>query len=121
MAIAKKYRRKLVVGKRLFVWWVREIQPEDWIGPVLTVASDDKRFLIRYYLGQKEEHRFLVVLGREFPGLADAGGCWIRVLCPRWETGPQIRPSDVRRLIDWCLFSERRLTRVDWRGQLLPT
>jgi len=47
MAIAKKYRRKLVVGKRLFVWWVREIQPEDWIGPVLTVASDDKRFLVR--------------------------------------------------------------------------
>jgi hypothetical protein len=32
----------------------------------------------------------------------------------------RIRPSDVRRLIDWCLFTKRPLTRVDWRGQLLP-
>jgi hypothetical protein len=119
MGIRKKYRRKLIVGERLFLWWVREIQPEDWLGPVLTVASDDKRFLVRYYLGQPESHRFLVVIGSEFPGLPDAGGCWIRVLCPKWESGPSIRPSDVRCLIDWCSTTERPLVRVDWRGQLL--
>jgi hypothetical protein len=120
MGIAKKYRRRLVIGERLFLWWVREIQPEDWIGPVLTIASDDKRFLVRYYLGQNEEQRFLVVLGPEFPGLPDAGGCWIRVRCPQWEAGSSIKPSDVRRLIDWCLFGARQLERVDWRGHLLP-
>ena len=64
MAIAKKYRRKLVVGKRLFVWWVREIQPEDWIGPVLTLASDDKRFLVRS------------APRPQWPGIANAEDTW---------------------------------------------
>ena len=116
MGIAKKYRRKLVIGERLFLWWVREIQPEDWLGPVLTVASDDKRFLVRYYLGQKEEQRFLVVLGPEFPGLPDAGGCWIRVLCPQWESGSSVQPSDASPLdrlvlVHSAAFSASRLAR----------
>lgn len=119
MGILKKNRRRIVVGERLFLWWVGEIQPEDWIGSALTVASDDKRFLVRYYLGQKIDRRFLVVLGVEFPGLPDAGGSWIRVLCPQWESGPGVRPGNVRRLIDWCLFHDRPLIEVDWRGTLI--
>jgi hypothetical protein len=120
MAIRKRYRRKLVVGGRLFLWWVRETELEEWFGNALTIVSEDKRFLVRYYLGQTGENRFLVVLGLEFPGLPDAGGRWIRLLCPQWESGPSIKPSDVRRLIEWCLFTDRPLIRLDWRGLLLP-
>jgi hypothetical protein len=64
MAVCKKGRRKLVVDDRLFVWWVCESEPDCWVGEVLTVASEDRRFFVRYYLDQQPERRFLVVQGR---------------------------------------------------------
>jgi hypothetical protein len=119
MAIRKKGRRKLVIGGRLFVWWVCECEPDCWLGAVLTVASEDGRFFVRFYLGQEPDRRYLVVQGKELAGLPDAGGCWIRVQCPEWQSGPGVRPSDVWRLIDWCLSAGEPRVRMDYRGHLL--
>lgn len=116
MAVRKKGRRKLTVGDRRFVWWVGESEPDCWIGEALTVASEDGQFFVRYYLGQRSVRRFLVIQGREFAGLPDAGGCWIRVQCPEWDAGGIVRPSDVRRLIDWSLSADSPRVRVSYRG-----
>jgi hypothetical protein len=119
VAVRKKGRRKLVVDGRLFVWWVCESEPDCWIGEVLTVASEDGRFFVRFYLGQHPDRRFLVVQARELAGLSDAGGCWTRVRCPEWQSGPGIRPADVRRLIDWCFSPDQPRIRTDYRGEPL--
>ena len=118
MAVSRKSRRNLLVDGRPFRWWVCESEPDCWVGKALTVVSDDRRFFVRFYLGQQPERRFLVVQGREFAGLPDAGGCWIRVQCPDWQSGPGIRPSDVRRLVDWSLSPHETRVRVDYRGEV---
>jgi len=50
MGIAKKGRRKLTVAGRLFIWYVAE--DDDSADLVLTVASEDKSFIVKYHLGQ---------------------------------------------------------------------
>ncbi|MFP2960837.1 hypothetical protein ACLEPN_24235 [Myxococcus sp. 1LA] len=114
MAVLTKGRRKLHREDRLFVWWVAPSNdgPED----LLHVISDDKRFHVTYALGQPSKEAFLAVLGREFPGLPDAGGCWIRVRTPDWDS-TAVGPGFVRRLIDWALTPDKPLLRVNWRGE----
>jgi hypothetical protein len=119
MSVRKKGRRRLVVADRVFIWWVCESEPDCWVGEVLTVASEDGHFFVRFYLGQEPERRFLVVQGSEFAGLPDAGRYWIRVECPEWQSGPGIQPSDVRKLIDWSFSPDQPRFRVDYRGQPL--
>jgi hypothetical protein len=123
MAVSKKGRRKFAVGDRLYVWWVCDMDPEYNYGSplALTVVSDDSRFGVRFYLGQPPERRSLIILGREFEGLPDAGGRWIRVRCPEWQTGPSVKPSDVRRLVEWCASADRELVRVNYLGLPLET
>ena len=119
MAVKTKGRRKIVVADRPFVWYVGD--DRDSNDHILHVVSHDKAFSVNYHLEQPEQIRHLAVVGREFPGLADAGRCWKRVLCPRFEEGGAVTPSGVRRLIEWCLTAERELVEVDYRGQPLPT
>ena len=115
MAVKTKGRRKITVGNRQFVWYMGD--DDDSCDHVLHVVSHDKAFNVNYHLEQPAETRHLAVLGREFPGLPDAGGNWMRVRCPRWEEGGALTPGGVRRLIDWCLSTERKLVEVDYRGQ----
>lgn len=119
MGIAKKARRKLNLAGRMFIWY---IAPDyDSADLVLHVASDDKRFIVKYHLGQSDDRRFLIVIGREFDGLPDAGGPWIRVRCPAWEVAGAIGPRAVRRLIEWSQEPDKTIVRVDWKGNVLPT
>lgn len=114
MAVLTKGRRKLHREERLFVWWVAP--SNDGPGDLLHVISDDKRFHVLYALGQPPEGGFVVILGREFPGLPDAGGCWIRVRTPHWDS-TAVGPGFVRHLIDWALTPDKPLLRVDWVGR----
>lgn len=118
MAVSGKRRRKLVVGGRAYLWWVRDADPE-YNGPsttALMVVSADGRFGVRFFIGQPPDRRFLIVLGPELEGLPDAGGPWVRVRCPEWSSGPDVTPSAVRRLIEWCMSPERELVRVNYLG-----
>ncbi len=113
MGVRTKWRRRIRVGDRLFIWYVCE----DYDSPdmVLQVVSEDKKFIVRYHLGQADDP-FLIVIGAEFTGVPDAGGIWRRFLCPRWESNSKVTPASVRSLIEWCLSSDKPLREVDWRG-----
>jgi hypothetical protein len=118
MAIARKYRRPINVRGRQFLWWVYE-DLEECGALTLAIASEDKDFLVRYPISQPAENRYLTVLGREFPGLPNKRPSWERVRCPAFVSGEVVKPSDVRRTIEWCLHAERVLIRVDWMGREL--
>jgi len=118
MGIATKHRRKINVKGRIFVWYVCE-DIENFSLATLHVISEDKRFNVAYSLFQYDTQRHMVVLGKEFPGLAEAGHCWNRVVCPQWEVGRTITPASVRRLIEWSFDSSRHLILVDWTGKPL--
>jgi hypothetical protein len=117
MGIAKKRRKKIIVEGRTYLWWVQD--DRDSNDMVLHVASQDKAFLVQYHLNQPEHTRHLIILGRTFAGVPDAGGPWVRVLCPCWETAGAIRPSAVQQLIDWASDASQTRTRVDWQGQVV--
>lgn len=117
MAIARKLRRPIDVGGREFLWWVYEDLEEFAGSLVLAVASADKRFLVRYVLHQPDDSRVLTIQGREFPGLPAKRTGWVSVLCPAFTSGDAVKPSDVRRLIEWSLHSDRPLTEVHWTGE----
>ncbi len=86
----------------------------------LTVASPDKRFLIRYTLEQEPTKRLLVIMGQEFPGVA-RDGCNLRIRCPAWENDAgAITPGAVTRLLDWCFSVNRETLVVDWKGDAPP-
>jgi hypothetical protein len=113
MGVRKKGRRRIDVEGRPFLWYVCD--DPDSADTVLHIISEDKGFIVQYHLGQTGEP-FLIVLGPDFPGVPDAGGCWLRFRCPRWETDSGVTPGGVRRLIDWCLSAHKELVEVDWRG-----
>ena len=119
MSISTKNRRKLIFGEREFVWYVKE--DSDSADMVLHVASQDKKLIVLYHLRQPSDTRFLTILGEEFSGLPDAGGVWIRVLCPEFETNSIVTPKNIRDLIEWCLSEKSELVRVDWLGRPLKT
>lgn len=115
MPIATKNRRKISVTGREFIWYVSDAY--DSADKVLRVASEDKKFVVNYHLGQPDDTRFLIILGKEFNGLPEKRKGWIRVLCPQWEEDSIIKPSSVRRLIEWCFEKKADLVEVDWLGK----
>jgi hypothetical protein len=117
MAIRKKKRRTLTLNKRRFIWWLSD--DPDSPDVVLRVYSEDKRFIVSYHLDQPDTQRFVIVLGKEFPGLVQAGSRWIRLRCPKWETDSTMTPAAVRQLIKWCLFQDRPLIRLNWKGEVI--
>ncbi len=118
MAISRKYRRPIKVRAREFLWWVYE-DLEEAGAMTLGVASTDKRFLIRYAIHQRDDTRYLTVLGEEFPGLPQERESWTRLRCPAFSTGDAVTPSAVRQAIEWCLHEQRDLVHVDWMGREL--
>jgi hypothetical protein len=118
MAVSGKGRRKIVVGGRAYIWWVRDNDPEFNAASTsaLMVVSSEGRFGVRFFLGQPPERRFLIVLGPEFERIPDAGGPWIRVRCPDWQVGADVTPAIVRRLIEWCMSPDHEIVRVNYFG-----
>jgi hypothetical protein len=118
MAISKKHRRRLAVSGRSFLWWVYQ-DMEACGAMVLKVASEDKRMLVEYELDQVEDSRYLRVLGPEFPGLRYSDPALSRIRCPRFHANAAVTPGDVRRMVEWCLDSEKAVKLVNWRGKTL--
>ena len=114
MTIATKGKRNISVGNRDFFWYVSDDYDSAFM--VLRVASPDKRFVVNYHIGQPDAACHLIVLGKEFDGLAETKRGWRRVLCPRWEEDRAIKPAAVRRLIAWCVNENIELVEVDWTG-----
>lgn len=119
LAVAKKHKRKIVIDGQLYFWSVREDFEHIDVGTdkTLTIVSDDKKFLVKYPLDQKGWQNFIVVLGGQFGGGGEFGGCWKRVICPKWETTEAITPKTVRDVIVWSL-SHKANVFVDYMGSL---
>jgi hypothetical protein len=113
MTISAKGRRRLEVDGNAYLWWVQE--ELDCFGHALTVASDDKHFLVRYTLIQSDEHRHVVVLGRRFRN-ETRGGAWRRYRCFAVGTHETVTPKDVAAFVRWCTTGTDALIEVDWNG-----
>lgn len=115
MGIAKKGKRKLHHHGVEYFWWVGD-DFEGYTGHQLevTVATDDKNFLVKYYIDQQENY-FVTVLGSNFPA-AKTGGTWKRFSSPKFGATNIFTPKNITDLIDWCLDSTKILVEVDYRG-----
>jgi hypothetical protein len=104
MAVSAKNRRKVEVDGRRYLWWVAEDEDSPFCPMLLavTVASQDRRLLVRYHLGQPDELRHVTVLGPSFKGLSGCGGPWRRFRSPPFGLPNEVRPGDVAALIRWC-------------------
>jgi hypothetical protein len=118
MALAKKYRRRIEVDGRSYLWWVYE-DLEACGATVLRVASEDGAFHVEQGLDQAEDLRHMHVLGSEFPGLQYSDGSLSRLRCPRFHAAAAVKPADVRKLIAWCLDPSKAVVLVDWQGEAL--
>jgi hypothetical protein len=119
MGISTKSRRKLIVDRRSYVWYVKE--DEDSPDYVLHVLSDDKQFIIQFHLGQHDETCHLTVIGSDFKRVIGTGSSWRRFRCPEWRSeNGAITPKNVRNLIEWCQSSSGLITEVDFNGKALP-
>lgn len=118
MGVAKKGKRKLTVDGRRYLWYIA--QDLDAAGMVaLNVLSNDKRFIVRYYLAEPVATRHVVVIGAEFAGHTRTGPGWKRYRCPQFGTSSAVIPADVRSLIMWCHAETSDRHEVDWRGQVV--
>ncbi|MFI9502845.1 hypothetical protein [Nocardia sp. NPDC052566] len=121
MGISTKRRRRITVDDREYLWWVQE-DPENYYAPYqpgVRVATEDRRLLVRYHLGQSGEHRHVTVLGPEFRGLPGLGGPWRRYRCPAFGSADSFRPADAAALIRWCAEAGAPPLEVDFRGNLI--
>lgn len=123
MGVAKKYRRKIDIQGRCFLWYVQE--DLDWLAHngclvALSIISEDKHLIISYGIGQTETYRHLVSLGKEFAKLAPSSSLGSRrVRCPQWEQDGAISPAIVRQIVEWCGIYDAEAIEVNWRGEIL--
>jgi len=121
MGIALKNKRKINFLEKKFFWWVK---PEfDGNGGMLeiSIATDDKRFLVKYFAVQKQQgKRYLIVIGSEFPGLKKKTGNCERFACPdfipMWNN-QGIGPKNIKSILEWCYDLNKVLIPVDHKGK----
>jgi hypothetical protein len=118
MAVATKRRRKIRLKEREFVWYISP--DEDSSNDVLHISSQDKRFIIKFHLGQPTNLAFLIVLGREFAGAEGTGGVWRRFRCQKWDEQNSITPATIKRIVEWGLSDESIRLEVDYHGEPIP-
>lgn len=118
MAITAKHRRKIVIAGRIYAWYVWH--DDDSSDQVLSILSEDKRFIVKFHLGQPNDRAFLIVLGPEFEGVENTGRTWRRFRCPQWDDKTAITPATVRRIVEWSLSPKSSLTEVDCYGVPVP-
>lgn len=122
VGVSKKNRRKFTYKNRIFYWSVREALDEDRLE--LSIISEDKHFIVHYFLGQRDknhlfvpENPFITVIGKEFKGFPNMGHTYKRFIVPNWED-ITVTPKLVEEILDWC-FKEEPVQEVDFRGTLL--
>lgn len=118
MGVASRGKRRIVVAGRIYWWYVGEdLEAAGMVA--LNVLSDDKQFIVQYYVAEPDSTRHVVVIGREFAGSVRSSSRWQRYRCPRFGSPTSIAPSDVRAFIEWCQNEGSDSVQVDWRGHEL--
>jgi len=123
MGIATKNKRKIIFRDQKFYWWVKaELDGHEGMLEV-NIASENKKFLIRYYAIQEQEtNRYITVIGSAFPGLERKDGNWKRFICPDFVPTFEnhgVGPKNIESILTWCFDPEKILTRVNYKGEIL--
>ena len=120
MAISKKGKRKIVTSGVTYYWYVEpDFDPYTGHSLLVTIISEDKQFLIKYYIAQCKDNFFLTVLGSKFSEGTNTGGVYKRFMCPKFGEEGIFTPKDVVKLIEWCLNPNAEKIEVDYLGKKL--
>lgn len=119
MGISKKGKRKLKHLGEQFYWWVSD-DFEGFTGHsiVVTVVSEDKKFLVKYSIDQRDNY-FVTVLGSRFESGLQTGGVFKRFRSPKLGETNTFTPKDVVALIDWSLDKSAEKIEVDYKSQII--
>ena len=107
MAISKKDKRTIKFNNATYLWWV--LEEFDGAGGMLSVniASEDKKFLVKYFAFQTDaDNSHLHVIGEYFPGIVRNGG-HIKLRCPNFANGRDVTPKTVRGILEWSFDKQR--------------
>lgn len=103
MGIATKGKRKIVVNNENYFWWVNDdYDPDTGHSFLTTIASEDKRFLVKYYVDQRHNAPSITVYGPRFPRQVETNGDQ-KISCPKFNESFSITPQNIRSIINWCL------------------
>ena len=116
MPATTKHRRKLTLGSRDFYWWV--VLHDDLCKPEVCIVSADKKLVVRYVLDAS--HSFVRVFGVSLYGEPETATTERFYACPRLDAGIA-SPRTARKIIEWCLSTNRELISVGWNGYSLSS
>ncbi|MDE6313111.1 MAG: hypothetical protein K2M46_05755 [Lachnospiraceae bacterium] len=102
MAVARKYKRKLIYNEMIYMWCVTPGEDAAFHRLVLHIVSSDKAIILDCPLDNSLS--FVVSQGRMFQGKKQQGG-WQRYLFPGSIQSP-ITPAIVAELIAWATCGE---------------
>jgi len=112
MAISKKNKRPIKYNNATYRWWV--LEEMDGSGGMLSVniASEDRKFLIKYFAFQADpDHPHLHVIGEYFPGIERNGGR-LKLPCPNFTEGRDVTPKLVRAILEWSFERQQGVTEL---------
>lgn len=118
MGIPPKYKRKIKVAGREYLWYVCVDDEMRFVGAphLLNVLTADRSFFVRFHLGLPADQSHLTVICAEFRGI-QMGPQWRRFACPEFVPSGNVTPKNVADLIEWSTRAEALPEELesDWR------
>lgn len=117
MTVSRKNKRPIRVADEGYLWWVASDDPliSGSADASVRVASESGDFYVKYFLGQPEAVRHLVVIGRRFRAVVGCGAVHRRFRCPAINE-KSVTPSDIAALVTWATEPSPDIKEVDYRG-----
>ena len=113
MSVRKKGRRKIIVNKESYVWYIKLDDESPF--HILNIISEDKKLIISCPL--KTNTSYVISKGLVFQG-KQTDGCWIRYLLPICI--PEIiTPQFISEVILWATQGERAV-KIVWDMNNFP-
>ncbi len=119
MTVSRKHKRPIHVAGEGYLWWVARDEPllSGSSEYSLCVVSESGDLYIRYFLGQPDDYRHVVVIGRRFRAVAGCGNTHRRFLCPSFGILDTVAPANVASMISWAVEAGENPLEVDARGR----
>ena len=114
---------KITVNSRNFYWFVAmdENAPDVICMRALNIISEDRQFMVRYHLNQRDhDTRQITVLGPEFGGKKAHQPVISRYLAPAWAPEASFTKRQIIRLISWCMSGKSKRIEIDINGNRAP-
>lgn len=110
MGISKKNKRKITFNGKVFYWWIKNEFTWDSGMLSINIASENKKFLIKYIVVREDEGFYIEVIGSEFPGIETKKGNNMKFICPKLiDYNPRLGPKDAISILKWCFDEDKVL------------